>query len=207
MSPTALDEVDPAEAARGLFLIVTAANAGEVVSVLATGTVVGVLFEVPETGDLPLGIVEARAACRSAGVAVFAPSADDADWLDADGVVLDAGGAVEAVRRKLGPGRLIGARAGISRHRAMVAGEAGADFIAFGDLEHPPGERLEEILAWWSELFVLPSLVLAGPLDEVAAARLGRAGADFLGLALDPAIADPRTAELLAGAFGVEPSR
>ena len=45
-------------------------------------------------------------------------------------------------RRQLGRERLIGVACGLSRHAAMVAGEAGADYVLFGSLDlTPPGAR------------------------------------------------------------------
>jgi thiamine-phosphate pyrophosphorylase len=64
----------------------------------------------------------------------------------------------------------------------MVAGDAGADYIAFGDPERPPTVELGELIAWWSELFVLPCLVeSAASLTDCR--TLARAGADFIGVA------------------------
>jgi thiamine-phosphate pyrophosphorylase len=61
----------------------------------------------------------------------------------------------------------------------MVAGEAGADYVGFGDLGQRPGHELYELLEWWSELFVLPCLAEAATtIDDCAA--LVRAGADFV---------------------------
>ena len=62
----------------------------------------------------------------------------------------------------------------------MVAGEAGADYIAFGDPGAPPDDGLIELVRWWSELFVLPCLVEA-QLDAQSALPLVRAGADLIG--------------------------
>jgi len=197
--------VDPAEAAHGLFLIVPP-DAGPdpgpgLEAVLALGVTVGVLL--PDDAAPTL-----RSACRAAGVAAFAASLDGGRALQADGVLLDDAAGVGATRRQLGTTALVGARVGVSRHAAMVAGEDGADFVAFGASDHPVSERLLEVIAWWSELMVLPSLALASPLEPAAAARLRAAGADFLGVAWPMLVADPPgAAAALASAFGLDARR
>ena len=101
--------------------------------------------------------------------------------IGADGVHLGAPEAVAAARAALGPERILGCSCGSSRHAAMVAGEAGADYIAFGDPERAPTAEIRELIAWWSELFVLPCLAesAAGFADCRA---LAAAGADLIGV-------------------------
>jgi thiamine-phosphate pyrophosphorylase len=82
----------------------------------------------------------------------------------ADGVQVEAG-EVAAARRSLGKDRIVGAHAGTSRHRAMEAGEAGADYIAFSQRARLGGEP---IVAWWAELFEIPCVAF----DPVALADL-----------------------------------
>lgn len=107
--------------------------------------------------------------------------------LKADGVHLAAqpdpdacAAAVKNARRLLGSDASIGASAGLSRHRAMVAGEAGADYVAFeaddGDLA-----ALAEMVDWWAELFEVPSLVL-GAFEADVVRALASAGADFIAI-------------------------
>ncbi|MDJ0277030.1 thiamine phosphate synthase [Sphingomonas sp. 2R-10] len=105
--------------------------------------------------------------------------------LGADGVHLgqDDGDPREA-RDVLGPNAQIGVTAHDSRHLAMEAGEAGADYVAFGafyptttkDVRHVPEPV---ILSWWSALFELPSVAIGG-ITPANAAPLIAAGADFL---------------------------
>jgi thiamine-phosphate pyrophosphorylase len=61
----------------------------------------------------------------------------------------------------------------------MVAGDAGADYIAFGDPGRPPTAEVHELVAWWSELFVLPCLA-EGAASLADCAALASAGADFI---------------------------
>jgi thiamine-phosphate pyrophosphorylase len=99
---------------------------------------------------------------------------------DADGVHLTSAEAAADARRRLGPDRLIGAEAGMSRHAAMVAGDEGADYVMFGavDANEDLG-RVVDLVTWWGELFVLPCAA-AAPTAPDAAETLVRAGADFV---------------------------
>lgn len=105
--------------------------------------------------------------------------------LGADGVHLgqEDGDAREA-RVVLGPEVQIGVTCHDSRHLAMEAGEAGADYVAFGAF-HPTGTKTVQhraepvILSWWSALFELPSVAIGGITPDNAA-PLVAAGADFI---------------------------
>lgn len=99
-----------------------------------------------------------------------------------DGVHLAAEArGVAAVRRALGADAIVGAAAGQSRHLAMEAGEAGADYVAFGLFDPAPEPPDEELLEWWQEMMELPCVALGGVTLENAGA-LAAAGADFLAL-------------------------
>jgi thiamine-phosphate pyrophosphorylase len=109
---------------------------------------------------------------------------DDVDRalaLGADGVHLGDPARVREVRARLGPDRILGASCGHSRHAAMLAGEDGADYIAFGEVGRRPQPPLLELIAWWNELFVLPCLAL-GAFDRDSLAAVASAGADFVGV-------------------------
>jgi thiamine-phosphate pyrophosphorylase len=86
---------------------------------------------------------------------------------------------VAASRAALGAERILGVSCGHSRDAAMIAGEAGADYVGFGDLDRPAGQGVYDLLEWWSELFVLPCLAEAAT-TERDCAQLARAGADFV---------------------------
>ena len=103
----------------------------------------------------------------------------------ADGVHLGQGdGDPREARALLGPSAQIGVTARDSRHLAMEAGEAGADYVAFGaffptstkDTHHRPDPS---ILAWWSTLFEIPSVAIGGITPDNGR-PLVEAGADFL---------------------------
>ncbi len=105
--------------------------------------------------------------------------------LGADGIHIKnpgaEGAAIKAARQGLPPGGIVGAEAGLSRHRAMINGESGADYVSFNSsaAHHHEIGQIEDIVHWWSELFELPCVAgHQGGLEE--AGRLARAGADFL---------------------------
>jgi thiamine-phosphate pyrophosphorylase len=66
----------------------------------------------------------------------------------------------------------------------MLAAEAGADYVMFGEPDRrggrPSFDALQERLEWWAELFELPCIGYAANLDEVA--PLAQTGADFVAL-------------------------
>ena len=102
----------------------------------------------------------------------------------ADGAHLTGIEALAAALPLLKPDRIAGCGGLRSRHDAMLAGEAAADYIMFGEPDRrggrPPFEAIEERLSWWAELFEPPCVGYAAELDEVAA--LAQAGADFIAL-------------------------
>ena len=105
--------------------------------------------------------------------------------LGADGVHLgqDDGDPREA-RRILGPEAQIGVTCHASRHMAMEAGEAGADYVAFGAFYPTTTKAVEhhaepEILEWWQGMFELPCVAIGG-ITVDNARTLVDAGADFL---------------------------
>jgi thiamine-phosphate pyrophosphorylase len=105
--------------------------------------------------------------------------------LGADGVHLgQQDGDIREARAVLGPSAQIGRTCHDSRHLAMEAGEAGADYVAFGAF-YPtttkPSEYRPEpaILSWWATLFEIPCVAIGGITPDNAA-PLVAAGADFL---------------------------
>lgn len=103
----------------------------------------------------------------------------------ADGVHLGQGdGDPREARALLGPTAQIGVTCHDSRHLAMEAGEAGADYVAFGaffptstkeTVHHPD----PSILGWWSTVFEIPCVAIGG-ITPKNAPILVEAGADFL---------------------------
>ncbi len=111
--------------------------------------------------------------------------ADIAAKVDADAVHLgQEDGDVGAARELLGFDKAIGVTCHDSRHLAMLAGEAGADYVAFGaffptNTKAAKTRAEPEILRWWSALSELPCVAIGG----ITAANCGdlvKAGADML---------------------------
>ena len=105
--------------------------------------------------------------------------------LGADGVHLGQhDGSVAEARQRLGREAQIGVTCHASRHLAMEAGEAGADYVAFGAFfpsETKPSEHRPdlELLQFWSAVFELPCVAIGG-ITPANCAPLVAAGADFL---------------------------
>lgn len=127
-----------------------------------------------------------QAVCASREVAfIVNDSIGLAKRLGADGVHLgQQDGDPREARLVLGADAQIGVTCHDSRHLAMEAGEAGADYVAFGafyptstkETEHRPDRS---ILSWWATLFELPSVAIGGITPDNAAPLID-AGADFL---------------------------
>lgn len=105
--------------------------------------------------------------------------------LGADGVHLGQGdGEVADARQRLGREAQIGVTCHDSRHLAMDAGEAGADYVAFGAF-FPTATKVVEhhatldLLSWWQGIFELPCVAIGGITPENCASLIV-AGADFL---------------------------
>lgn len=96
---------------------------------------------------------------------------------------------VGEARNILGEGRIIGVSCHASRHLAMIAGEQGADYVAFGAFyptRSKPKEKLEkwgtpgpDILSWWQTTTVLPCVAIGG-MTPANCPREVKAGADFI---------------------------
>ncbi len=90
----------------------------------------------------------------------------------------------DEARRIMGAGAQIGVTCKASRHLAMEAGEAGADYVAFGAF-FPSGTKDNttpapiEIVEWWSQVMTVPSVAIGG-ITADNCRPLVEAGADFL---------------------------
>jgi thiamine-phosphate pyrophosphorylase len=124
--------------------------------------------------------------CADSGVAfIVNDSMALAKRLGADGVHLgQSDGDIREARALLGPSAQIGKTCHDSRHLAMEAGEAGADYVAFGAFYPTTTKRSNyrpdpSILSWWSAVFEIPCVAIGGITPDNAA-PLVKAGADFL---------------------------
>ena len=90
-------------------------------------------------------------------------------------------------RAILGPDAIVGVTCKNSKHLAMVAGEEGADYVAFGAF-FPSSTKADTVkaepglLTWWSETTLIPSVAIGGITAENAGVLL-ESGADFLAVA------------------------
>jgi thiamine-phosphate pyrophosphorylase len=130
--------------------------------------------------------------------------------LGADGVHLgQKDGEVREARALLGPAAQIGVTCHDSRHLAMEAGEAGADYVAFGAF-YPTTTKPSDyrphpsILSWWAAVFEIPCVAIGG-INPGNAKPLVDAGADFIAVcqavwgADDPAAAVAAFGDVLKG--------
>ena len=95
---------------------------------------------------------------------------DDASYADA--------------RAAMGPSRIVGVTCHDSRHLAVEAAEAGADYVAFGAFfptrtKEPKTQADIALLNWWSDVMVVPAVAIGG-ITVANAPALVEAGADFL---------------------------
>jgi len=114
----------------------------------------------------------------------------------ADGAHLNGIAAMEDAMPSLKPDRIAGVGGLATRHDSMAAGEAGADYVLFGEPDkkgqRPSAEAIAERLQWWEELFEPPCVGFAVSREE--AVEFASAGADFI-LVGDFIWADPRGAK------------
>ncbi|WP_337187366.1 thiamine phosphate synthase [Phenylobacterium sp.] len=141
--------------------------------------------------DVPDDVVAAAVAaltpvCHARDVAVILNDRPDlAARLGCDGVHVGQSDARYAdARRAVGPDRMVGVTCHDSRHLAMEAAEAGADYVAFGAFfptttKDAPTRADPEILAIWQETMQTPSVAIGG-ITPQNARGLAAAGADFL---------------------------
>jgi thiamine-phosphate pyrophosphorylase len=123
---------------------------------------------------------------QARGVAVILNDRPDlAARLGCDGVHVGQSDTPYAQARKImGPEAMIGVTCHDSRHLAMEAAEAGADYVAFGAFfptttKDAPTRAEPDILTIWQETMEVPCVAIGG-ITEDNAEGLAKAGADFL---------------------------
>jgi thiamine-phosphate pyrophosphorylase len=169
----------------GTSLDDTASFASELGAALAVADIAAVLLRLAEADERTL-------INRAKAMAAIVQRRDVALLIDGHaGIVAQAGAdgahlhgieAFAAALALLKPDRIAGAGGLRSRHDAMLAGEAHADYVMFGEPDRrgrrlPFGELLEQ-LQWWADLVELPCVGYAANLDEVG--PLARTGTDFI---------------------------
>lgn len=116
-----------------------------------------------------------------------------------DGVhLMDSARSVRAARKELGADAIVGAYCGASRDAGLNAGEAGADYVAFGPVgvsSLGSGARADrDLFAWWSEVVEVP-VVAEGAIGAELIAELAPV-TDFFGLGPEIWGTDDPAAEL-----------
>ncbi|HXQ15067.1 MAG TPA: thiamine phosphate synthase [Caulobacteraceae bacterium] len=110
---------------------------------------------------------------------------DLAARFDCDGVHIgQQDGTYANARKAVGPNRIVGVTCHDSRHLAIEASEAGADYVAFGAFfdttTKDAATRADiEILEIWQEMMVTPCVAIGGITPENCR-PLAAAGADFI---------------------------
>ena len=111
--------------------------------------------------------------------------ADIAAETGADGVHIGQSDmSLKDAKKWVGQDGIVGVTCHDSRHLAMLAGEQGADYVAFGafyptSTKIAPTKAEPELLTWWQEMMEVPCVAIGGVTPENADA-LVKAGADFI---------------------------
>lgn len=100
--------------------------------------------------------------------------------LDADGTQITSGhqDVLKAIKN-LKPDFIVGAANMATRHEAMLCGEAGADYISFGDFKNPPSQENIDLANWWTNLFQIPCAVFD---PQTPIENMESQSAEFLGV-------------------------
>ena len=137
-------------------------------------------------GDIARAVAAIMPVAHAHDVAVILNDRPDlADVLGCDGVhVGQSDASCKDARKHMGPDRIVGVTCHDSRHLAMEASEAGADYVAFGAFfdtaTKDASTRAEpELLTIWQETMQVPCVAIGGITVE-RAQGLARAGADFI---------------------------
>ncbi|MBI1330618.1 MAG: thiamine phosphate synthase [Alphaproteobacteria bacterium] len=110
---------------------------------------------------------------------------DLAAKLDCDGVHIgQEDGSYADARAAVGKNAIVGVTCHNSRDLAFEAGEAGADYVAFGaffptETKDAKTQADIELLQWWAETMTVPCVAIGGIAVENAKPLI-EAGADFL---------------------------
>ncbi|MEZ5758166.1 MAG: thiamine phosphate synthase [Emcibacteraceae bacterium] len=136
--------------------------------------------------DIILAAKKLMPICHARDVAlIINDRADIARKVGADGVHIGQEDiSYNEARTIVGEDRIVGVTCKNSKHLSMIAGEQGADYVAFGAF-YPTNTKIittkadPEILRWWQELFEIPCVAIGG-INADNAAEMADAGADFI---------------------------
>ena len=139
--------------------------------------------EILRAGEILLPVTQ-----RAGAAFIVNDRPDLALKLGADGVHVGQEDApYTEARSLLGSDRIVGVTAHNSRHLAIEAADAGADYVAFGAFfptttKEPKTRAEPELIEWWAGTMVIPCVAIGGITVENAK-PLVDAGADFLAVA------------------------
>lgn len=165
-----------------------AAFAQDLREALAGGDVAAFQLRLKECSDdtIEAAVASLKPIAQSEGVAFILNDRPDlAARLDCDGVHIgQTDASYKEARTLVGPDRIVGVTCHDSRHLAMEAGEAGADYVAFGaffptDTKETTHRPEPEILTAWSMMTTVPCVAIGG-ITATNCAPLVAAGADFI---------------------------
>ncbi|MCP5382416.1 MAG: thiamine phosphate synthase [Kordiimonadaceae bacterium] len=136
--------------------------------------------------DIILAAKKLMPICHARDVAfIINDRADIARKVGADGVHIGQEDiSYNEARTVVGEDRIVGVTCKNSKHLSMIAGEQGADYVAFGAF-YPTNTKITttkadpEILRWWQDLFEIPCVAIGG-INADNAAEMADAGADFI---------------------------
>lgn len=187
-----------AEPAARLYLVTpviedAAAFAPRLAEACATGQVAAVLLRLPKADERTLvnHIKVLASAAQEHGAALIVSAFGDADLsivagrAGADGVHAMSGQFdLKELRQQLKSERALGVGGIRTKDEAMSAGEAGADYLLFGE-PRPDGtipalESVIERATWWAEIFETPCVAYAPDLEAIPALVATRA--EFIAL-------------------------
>jgi thiamine-phosphate pyrophosphorylase len=162
--------------------------AAELAQALDAGDVAAVQLRMKDVGDGPILKATERLIpiVQRAGAAFILNDRPDlAKRVGADGVHIGQDDMpYKEARALLGKDAMIGVTAHNSRHLAMQAAEAGADYVAFGSMFPTTTKEAKtraepDLIQWWSDIMEVPCVAIGGITVENAQPVI-EAGADFL---------------------------
>ena len=162
-----------------------AVDATVLAKLLAAADIAAVLVRLPDTDERgKINRAKALVATiQNAGAALLLDGhVELVARAGADGAHVNGVESMQTALEQLKPERIVGVGSLHSRHDSMVAGEAGADYLLFGEVDvdghRPSTEAIAERLEWWAEVFEPPCVGYAQTADE--AEVFAAAGAEFI---------------------------
>ena len=169
-------------------IVDAAAFAPQLEAAMSTGTVACVLLSLGLSagGDTKKAVRALAEIVQRHGAALLVENDPQlALRANADGAhISDGGDALAQAVATLRPAKIAGAGALKTKDAAMTAGEAGADYVMFGEPSHdgyvPPFAQTLERARWWAEIFSVPCVAYAQTPEQAGA--LAEAKCEFIAI-------------------------